>query len=123
MPLYDYHCEGGHSFERLVPLASFDDEQRCACGETAARMISAPMVISDCMRPTWGMDGKMHDSRKAWERSTNKDGDRFYPLAPGEGIQKAPEYKTDQKKLRDDIRAGIADVKNGRVPPVAVLGD
>src|SRR5690242_9672309 len=30
MPLYDFQCERGHRFERVVPVEQFDFAQRCA---------------------------------------------------------------------------------------------
>lgn len=121
MPVYDFRCEGGHVFERMVPLSRFDDAQACDCGAGAKRMVSAPLVISDCIAPKVGIDGKMHDSRASWERATNEKGEKFYPLAPGEGMNKGVEYKSCPKQMRDDIRAGFMDVKYGRVPPPVAL--
>jgi putative FmdB family regulatory protein len=123
MPMYDYLCAEGHRFERMVSLSRFDDAQQCQCGELARRQISAPMVLSDCMAPKWGADGKLHDSRASWERATDAKGEKFYPLDPGEGIPKGETQKHDEKQLRDDIRAGIEDVKYGRVAPPVVLED
>jgi putative FmdB family regulatory protein len=121
--MYDFECAEGHRFERLVPLARFDDRQTCECGKVAQRLVSAPLVVSDSMAPKWGADGKLHDSRTAWERATDAKGERFYPLQPGEGMAKGETHKHDEKQLRDDIRAGIEDVKYGRVPPPVVLED
>ncbi len=123
MPMYDFECAGGHRFERLVPLARFGDRQECECGEVAQRLVSAPLVVSDCMAPKWGVDGKLHDSRASFERATDAKGERFYPLQPGEGMARGEVQKHDEKRLRDDIRAGIEDVKNGRVAPPVVLED
>lgn len=123
MPLYDYRCTGGHRFERIVPLSRFGDQQHCACGAEASRMVAAPLVVSDAMVPKYGVDGKLYDSRAAWERATDANGERFYPLQPGEGMAKGETIKHDEKQLRDDIRAGIEDVKYGRVAPPVFLED
>lgn len=123
MPLYDFQCREGHRFERMVPLARFGDPQACGCGKSARRIVSAPLVVSDSIAPKWGADGKLHDSKASWERATDAKGERFYPLEPGEGIAKGETPKHDEKQLRDDIRAGIEDVKYGRVAPPVVLED
>lgn len=39
MPLYDFQCEKGHSFERHLPLAQFDYAQRCECGALATMFL------------------------------------------------------------------------------------
>lgn len=123
MPLYDFQCAEGHRFERMVPLSRFGDRQECACGEAAGRLVSAPLVVSDCMAPKWGVDGRLHDSRTSWERAADAKGDRFFPLQPGEGMAKGETHKHDERQLRDDIRAGIQDVKYGRVAPPVALED
>lgn len=42
MPRYDYQCEGGHVFERDVPLVQFDYAQRCECGQPAKQIYIKP---------------------------------------------------------------------------------
>lgn len=120
MPLYDFLCASGHRFERHVKLADFEAPQACACGEDARRLISAPRILSDFIEPCLGADGKMHDSlaslRATYLPSGNPKGERYYELGD-QKLEAAP--KTfDRKQRRDDIRAAIEDVKNGRVPPI-----
>jgi putative FmdB family regulatory protein len=119
MPLYDFRCGEGHRFERVVPLAHFTEPQACDCGAPAQRQISAPRIVSDCIAPTRGADGKMHDSLSSYRHSLtpegNPKGERYLEL----GDQDMPTFKApevDRKKRRDAIKAGIADVKAGRVP-------
>ena len=47
MPLYDFKCQRGHTFERQVPLAQFEETQYCACGLPSARVISTPRFSVD----------------------------------------------------------------------------
>lgn len=120
MPLYDYLCAAGHRFDRLVRLADFDFPQRCDCGEGAERQISAPRILSDNIEPCMGADGKMHDSLASYRRSLlpegNPRGERYHELG-NDQVKETP--KTfDRKQRRDDIRAALEDVKNGRVPPI-----
>lgn len=125
MPLYDFRCDNDHRFERFVSLAAFDDRQNCECGAVAHRQISAPMVRSDSIAPTLGPDGRMHTSLATYRHSCTPEGnpqrERYQELGNDSlPAFKAPEF--DRRKRREDIRAGIADVKAGRVPPV-VTGD
>jgi len=125
MPLYDFRCGEGHQFERAVPLARFADIQECDCGTVAQRIISAPRVRSDFIEPTRGPDGKIHDSLAGYRHSLtpggNPRGERYFELGDQElPAFKAPEF--DRRTRRDAIKAGIADVKAGRLPPV-VTGD
>ena len=126
MPLYDFRCEKGHRFERMVPLARFAEVQKCDCGADCSRQISMPFIVSDSIAPIMGADGKMHDSKAAYHRSLsplgNPKGERFQVLGAGERIEPV-KIKTDKKRLRDDIARSIAEVKQGRrVTPVAIDG-
>lgn len=125
MPLYDLRCEQGHRFERFIPLARIGDQQCCDCGKPAERLVSAPRVISDTIDPIRGADGKMHTSISSYRHSLTPDGnprgERFTEM----GNQELPAFeapKFDRRERREHIKAGIEDVKNGRVPPV-VTGD
>jgi putative FmdB family regulatory protein len=125
VPLYDWRCENGHRFERAVPLRDFSQRQSCECGSDARRVISAPRIRSDVIEPRMGADGKLHDSLASYRRSLtpegNRKGERYLEL----GNEELPAFKPpefDRKERREAIRAGIADVKAGRVPPV-VTGD
>lgn len=125
MPLYDWRCEEGHRFERVVPLHDFSLRQSCSCGADARRLISAPRIRSDVIEPRMGADGKLHDSLGSYRHSLtpegNPRGERFHEL----GDQELPAFKppeANRRERRDAIKAGIADVKAGRVAPV-VTGD
>ncbi|WP_062770419.1 FmdB family zinc ribbon protein [Sphingopyxis terrae] len=126
MPLYDFACDGGHRFERFVPLAQFGDAQTCACGAGAWRLVSAPMVVSDCIAPRMGADGRLHDSLASYRHSLtpegNKKGERYFELGHNEELP-SKTYDYDQKQRRDDIRAAMADVRNGNVPQPVFLED
>ncbi|WP_390550926.1 hypothetical protein [Qipengyuania sp. MTN3-11] len=81
--------------------------------------------MSDSIEPTLGPDGKLHTSLASYRHSCspegNPQGERYQELGRDEmPAFKAPEF--DRRKRREDIRAGIQDVKEGRVPPV-VTGD
>jgi putative FmdB family regulatory protein len=120
MPLYDFTCPRGHTFERMVPLASFDDAQACECGEGARRLISAPRVLSDQIAPVRGADGKIHDSlrglRASYLSGGNPQGERYFEVGDQKIETALPKF--DRKQRRDDIKAAMEDVKNGRVAPI-----
>lgn len=125
MPLYDLRCDEGHLFERFVPLSRFDDPLFCDCGAKAIRAVQAPRVKTDTIEPVRGPDGRMHTSLQSYRHACtpegNPQGERYTELGNDEmPAFKAPEF--DRRKRRDAIKAGIQDVKEGRVPPV-VTGD
>lgn len=86
-------------------------------------MISAPMVISDCIDPTYGMDGKLYDSRKALGESVDENGSKMLPMDGPPPEHSAPSYKTDKEGIRNAILEGYEDLKNGRVAQPVFLGD
>ena len=61
MPLYDFRCDDGHRFERLVPLAAEADQECPACGGSSAKVPSAGALLGrasaglsrDEMPQTW----------------------------------------------------------------------
>jgi hypothetical protein len=125
MPLYDHLCAAGHRFDRFVKLDRLGDQQRCECGQVAQRCLSAPRVVSDVIRPIRGMDGRMTDSlstfRATLDPGGNPQGERYHEV--GNETVTRPRLTFDKHAQMDAIRAGIEDVKNGRVPPVAMIED
>lgn len=88
--------------------------------------LASPILIRDFAEPVQSMaDGKWYSSKRALSRSAkaahNPHGQDFIEL----GNEEMPfvEHKTDEKKLRDDVRAAVADVKAGRLPEVLSLQD
>lgn len=120
MPLYDFLCAEGHAFERVVKLADFDAPQSCECGAGSKRCVSAPRILRDTIAPLMGMDGKVHDSlasyRKTLRADGNPQGENYIEL--GTETIKATPRTFDRAKRRDDIKAAVEDVKNGRVAPI-----
>jgi hypothetical protein len=81
--------------------------------------LAMPYFRQDHIKPCLGADGKVYDTlsgyRKTLLPSGNPKGERYIEL----GNEQTKPYeapKFDRKKRRDDIKAAIADVKNGNVP-------
>src|SRR3546814_10948027 len=88
-----------------------------ACGSIASRLVRAPRIKVDQIAPCLGMDGKIHDSlaslRRTYRADGNPQGENYVEIGDQElPAFQAPEF--DRKQRRDDIRAGIEDLKNGR---------
>lgn len=52
MPRYDYECQCGRKFERLVPYSQAD-KQNCSCGKAAKRQIATGIMGSDGNAEPW----------------------------------------------------------------------
>lgn len=108
----------------------FSDGRKCLrkterAVNTSRSDFPTPTIRKDSIDPQWGADGKMYDSlsalRKTYLPENNPKGERFHEI----GNEEMPTvtYDFDKKQRREDIKAAIEDVKNGRVPPVTVLED
>lgn len=82
MPLYDFKCEGGHRFERMVPLSHFEAQQYCDCNAPASRVISAPMFHVDQTGYTCPVTDQWIGSKHEHENNLRRQDCRV--LEPGE---------------------------------------
>lgn len=65
MPLYDIKCsESGNVFERLIPLANFQEPIFCSCGAPATRVISTPLFSVDQTHYTCPITGRYIGSKR-----------------------------------------------------------
>lgn len=93
---------------------------------SARREVNFPMIgRGDTIDPCCGADGKFYTSLSAYRATLKPDGnpkgERFIEM----GDQELPPFKApefDRQSRRDAIKAGIQDVKEGRVAPL-VTGD
>lgn len=65
MPIYEYKCECGRKFDRVLPLARYDEKQECSCGKIAEKQLSAPMIQVDIPAYISPASGKHINSRSA----------------------------------------------------------
>ena len=82
MPMYEFRCNAGHSFDRLVPLAHFHTPQTCSCGAPASRVIVAPAIRTDYPGYSCPVTGKWVEGRAAHRENLARTGCRI--LEPGE---------------------------------------
>lgn len=92
----------------------------------ARSSLSSPQVIRAFSEPIQSMaDGQWYDNPRDLSRSHrasgNPHGIDFIEL--GNEEMSFVEHKTDERKLRDDIREAVQDVKEGRLPEVLQLSD
>jgi hypothetical protein len=93
---------------------------------TARSSFPTPMIRNDNIDPVRGMDGKMHDSlsglRRTYRADGNPQGENYTEI--GNEEIKPVVHQFDRGQRRDDIKAAIEDVKNGRLaPPPVILED
>lgn len=77
MPLYDIRCsESGKIFERVIPLAKFEEPIFCTCGAPAIRIISTPMFSVDNTGYDCPVTGKWIGSKREHEENLKRQGCR-----------------------------------------------
>lgn len=96
MPVYEWACECGARFEKVLPYAQSGAPQRCACGKEARRVLSAPMLrVRQDIRYRSPIDGRPITSMRA----------RREDLARNDCIEYDPEMKTDcLRRVAEDER-------------------
>lgn len=90
MPTYEYRCECGNEFERILPVSEYKAPQWCHCGLQGERVISRPLQVSvqrEC-RYDSPIDGRPITSWKQRADDLARNGCQEYD----------PEMKTDYNR-------------------------
>lgn len=103
MPLYDFKCADGHKFERMVPLADFDDSQHCACGTIATRVISPIRFSVENVGYDCPITGEHIGSKVQHNNNLAKHGCRVYETGETEQAKKAKASADAEFEKRLDI--------------------
>ena len=80
VPTYEYVCERGHDFERVLPVSEYKVPQVCDCGQPASRILSVPKmawVQQEC-RYDSPIDGRPITSYKQRRDDMARNGCREY---------------------------------------------
>lgn len=105
MPLYDFNCDNGHRFERMVPLKEFEVTQICSCGADSSRAISSPMFRVDQTGYNCPITDEWIGSRHQHEENLKVHGCRVLETGEkdlNEARRKAADDELD-KKLDDGV--------------------
>lgn len=100
MPVYEYRCPQGHTFERLLPIARYREDQRCPCGSPAEKVIlHAPRVFSDFEGYESPASGKWIEGRRARMEDMKATG--CHPYEVGEAQQAAASAAREYERKLD----------------------
>lgn len=109
MPMYDFECEQGHRFERMVKLKDFEEVQQCACLTPAKRLISMPMFSVEQVGYSCPITEKWVSSGREHRENLRQHGCRVFE--PGEKEAAATfRRKADEafdKKVEDTVEREI----------------
>lgn len=98
MPVYEYRCVKGHTFERILPVTEYLTPQVCTCGHPAEKhILHAPRVFSDLEGYESPASGKWIEGKRAREADFRETGTRPYEL--GEREHAARERASEERQL------------------------
>jgi len=98
MPTYEYECQNGHPFERVLPHSEYRTAQYCNCGSLGKRIITAPTVFaSKAICYDSPIDGRPITSRRA----------RIDDLARNNCVEYDPEIKKDYARRIERQQASL----------------
>lgn len=98
MPVYEYKCDCGIIFERLLPVAAYLEPQFCTCGNRGQKVIlHAPRVFGDYAGYESPASGKWVEGRRQRAEDLARTGCR--PYEDGEREEAARTVAADEKKL------------------------
>ena len=113
MPVYEYRCEVGHVFERILPVADYQVPQSCHCGQVGQKVIlHAPRVFSDYEGYESPGTGKWVEGRVARERDLAECGCRPYEsgeMEAAERVRAADERRLD-KVVDEVVETTLAEI-------------
>ena len=114
MPLYDFKClKCEKKFERLLPLARYDEIQACeGCGFPAERQVTMAMVAPDYEEYESPASGRMIRGRRERAEDFARTQTRPYELGEKEAnmrAQAAEEAELD-RQLEDTMDAELASM-------------
>lgn len=129
--IYEYECQCGRLFERVLPVSRYDEPQTCECGKVASKLISRPAlawasreVNYDCPitgKPITSMaqhkDNLLRHGCQQYDPEMKKDAERFrkqkqdaLEKSVDETVERAIEAMPSRKKesLERELSAGAS---------------
>lgn len=109
MPLYDFQCEDGHKFERVVSLKDFEVPQFCDCQKPARRLISSPLFSVDKTDYQCPVTGKHISSLREHRENLARTGCRVLETGEKELNEKRRKEADEafDKKVEDTVEREI----------------
>lgn len=116
MPLYDCKCEKGHTFERMIKLAHFEEPIICACHALAKRVISAPLFTVDHTGYSCPVTGKWIGSGGAHRNNLQRHDCRVLEAGESEAAtnRRLADDATLDRKIEDTVEKEIESYSSAK---------
>lgn len=126
--IYEYQCDCGTKFERVLPLARYAEPQICECGARATKVFSSLRVMGDLpayISPVTGREIRgrrereedlkrsgcrpYEEGERAYFAKKRADADKAFDRAVDETVEREFEALPARKKeqLAGEIEAGV----------------
>jgi len=115
MPIYEYQCPCGTQFERVLPVARYDEAQVCECGKVAQKVIlHAPRgyVQADICYDS-PIDGRPITTKQARDEDLARS--NCVPYDPGIRQDYERRIRDNEKRLEDAVDRSV-DEEIARMP-------
>lgn len=86
--IYQYRCDRGHEFDRVLPVARYNEPQTCDCGATSTKILVPVRGYVDNFSPFKDTTGQIITSRRVWN---------------------------DHLKRNDAVEMGVSDLKSQHI--------
>jgi len=109
VPVYEYLCDAGHNFDRVLRLAEYDTPQTCECGAAATRQISASMFAVDIPAYQSPVTGRWINSRAERREDLKRTSCVEYEPSMKDHAEKARQREDAdlEKKMEETVEAEI----------------
>lgn len=103
--LYEYRCDNGHVFERVLKLADYNLPQTCECGAESTKLISTPMIAPQFEAYESPIDGKVISSKK--KRIDDLARNDCVPYEEGIAEESTRRMKMEEQKLERKMENSV----------------
>lgn len=121
MPMYDFLCENGHKFERLVKLKDFSVVQICSCQSPAKRLISAPRIQVESVGYNCPITGTWIGSKRQHEDNLSRHGCRVLETGEREAAAQFRQRQEEEfdRKIEDTVEREIEHMPSAKKEALA----
>ena len=100
-PLYEYECEQGHVFDRLLKTKDYKEPQTCDCGSGSRKRITVAMIAPSFEDYESPIDGRPITSKR--KRLDDMERNGCVEYEPSLRDETTKNMKTQEDKLERDM--------------------
>lgn len=71
--IYQYRCDRGHEFDRVLPVSKYNEPQTCDCGSPSTKILVAVRGYVDNFTAFKDSTGQIITSRRVWNEHLKRN--------------------------------------------------